>query len=279
MSLSKRPPENMLKLQSRARKYIQVEKNIKKTVVNNEPVGGKKRKTDQEYDVKDKYPRVSKETDLTPKKGGPGKKFTEYARLNAPKIQIFMKIEKDRDVHWPKPLKTDPAKLDKRKYYRFHKVVGHDTDECRQLKDEIKFLIRKRRLIGSSKNSIKAYAREVMHIIGEAPKRAKTGVEMTFDDFDLEGVKFSHDDPLVITHIIGNNPVMRVIVDNEASVDILLYDTFIRMGYNDSQLTPVDMPIYGFAGVECLVEGIIKLPLTMGQEPRQSHIDVKFYGG
>ncbi|XP_074374750.1 uncharacterized protein LOC141715170 [Apium graveolens] len=93
---------------------------------------------------------------------------------------------------------------------------------------------------------------------------------MVFDDLDLEGVKFNHDDPLVITPIIGNSLVKRVLVDNGASVDILLYDTFIRMGYNDSQLTPTDMPIYGFAEVECSVDGIIKLPLTMGQEPRQA---------
>ncbi|XP_074355706.1 uncharacterized protein LOC141695353 [Apium graveolens] len=91
---------------------------------------------------------------------------------------------------------------------------------------------------------------------------------MTFDDSDLEGFKFHHDDPLVITSIIINNPVKRVLVDNGALVDILLYGTFIRMGYNDSQLTPTDMPIYGFAGVKYPIEGIIKLPLTMG--PRQS---------
>ena len=30
------------------------------------------------------------------------------------------------------------------------------------------------------------------------------------------------------------------------------------------------MPIYGFAGVECPVEGIINLPTTIGQEPRQA---------
>ena len=58
---------------------------------------------------------------------------------------------------------------------------------------------------GLSKNSRKAYTREVMHIVGEAPKRARTGVTMAFDDYDLEGVKFPHDDPLVITLIIGNS--------------------------------------------------------------------------
>ncbi|KAL8148259.1 hypothetical protein AgCh_005574 [Apium graveolens] len=271
---------------------------MRKTVVSNEPAGGKKRKNDLEYIAKDKYPRTEKNPDSTPKKGGPGQKFTEYAKLNAPRSQILMEIEKERDIRWPKPLKADPTKPDKRKYCRFHKDDGHDTDECRQLKDEIEFLIRKGRLSKYTgeggyrnnngrrnfedrrrdqddhgrnpqprdRNSRKAYTREVMHIVGEAPKRARTGVTMTFDDSDLEGVKFHHDDPLVITPIIGNSPVKMVLIDNHSSMDILLHDTFLRMGYNDSQLTPTDMPIYGFAGVECPVEGIIRLPTTVAAD-------------
>ncbi|KAL8103407.1 hypothetical protein AgCh_027832 [Apium graveolens] len=228
MSLDKRPPESMLQLQDRAGKYIKVEESMRKTVVSNEPAGGKKQKTDLEYIAKDKYPRTEQNPDSTPKRGGPGQKFTEYAKLNAPRSQILMEIEKDRDIRWPKLLKADPAKLDKSKYCRFHKDVGYDTDECRQLKDKIEFLIRKGRLnkyigdggdrsnnvrknfddrrrdqeeqgrnpqprgpvintifggprprgpvintifggptvAGLSKNSRKAYAREVMHIIG-----------------------------------------------------------------------------------------------------------------
>ena len=30
------------------------------------------------------------------------------------------------------------------------------------------------------------------------------------------------------------------------------------------------MPIYGFNGVECNIEGIIQLPVTIGQEPREA---------
>ncbi|XP_074356102.1 uncharacterized protein LOC141695786 [Apium graveolens] len=115
-----------------------------------------------------------------------------------------------------------------------------------------------------------------MHVVGEAPKWAKTGVSMVFDDFDLEGVKFPHDDPLVIIPIIGNNPIKRVLVENGASLDILLYDTFIKMGYNDYRLTPTDMPIYGFARIECPMEGIIKLHLTMRKEPKQAMQMLKF---
>ncbi|XP_074326888.1 uncharacterized protein LOC141664832 [Apium graveolens] len=145
-SLAKRPPENMLQLQSRARKYIQVEESMKKTMVNNEPTGGKKRKTNQEYSAKDKYPRVNKEADSPLKKRIPGQKFAKYARLNSSRSQILMEIEGDTEVCWPNPLKADPSNIDKSKYYRFYKDAGHDTDDYRRLKDEIEFLIHKERL-------------------------------------------------------------------------------------------------------------------------------------
>ncbi|XP_074374575.1 uncharacterized protein LOC141714984 [Apium graveolens] len=63
---------------------------------------------------------------------------------------------------------------------------------------------------------------------------------------------------------------MRVLVDNGVSMDILFHDTFIRMGYNNSHLTPSDAPIYGFNHVECKVEGAIQLPVTIGEEPREA---------
>ncbi|XP_074360738.1 uncharacterized protein LOC141700982 [Apium graveolens] len=91
-----------------------------------------------------------------------------------------------------------------------------------------------------------------------------------YGDPDLEGLKFPQDDPLVITPIIGNCPVMRVLVDNGASVDILFHDKFIKMSYNDSQLTSSNAPIYGFIYVECKVEGAIQLPVTIGEEPREA---------
>ena len=116
-------------------------------------------------------------------------------------------------------------------------------------------------------NPRKAYAREVLQIIGGPSKKARIETIISFNDDDLEGIKFPHDDPLVIMPVIGNSSVKRVLVDGGALVDILFHEAFIRMGYNDSQLTPSNMPIYGFNGIETKVEGIIELPMTMGQEP------------
>ncbi|XP_063941292.1 uncharacterized protein LOC135149495 [Daucus carota subsp. sativus] len=115
-----------------------------------------------------------------------------------------------------------------------------------------------------------------MSIVGEPPKRAKIDYAMAFDNVDLEKVKFPHDDPLVITPVIGNSSVKRVLIDNGASVDILFYDAYEKMGYSDTQLTPSDMPIYGFNNVETKIEGMIQLPVTMGTEPRQATCMINF---
>ncbi|XP_074352147.1 uncharacterized protein LOC141691314 [Apium graveolens] len=93
---------------------------------------------------------------------------------------------------------------------------------------------------------------------------------LEFGDPDLKGLKFPQDDALVITLIIGNCSVMRVLVDNGAFMDILFHDTFLRMDYNDFQLTPSDTPAYGFNQVEYQVEGAIQLPVTIGEEPRKA---------
>ena len=43
----------------------------------------------------------------------------------------------------PDPLHGDHSKRNQKKYYRYHKDVGHTIEECITLKDEIKKLIRR----------------------------------------------------------------------------------------------------------------------------------------
>ena len=69
--------------------------------------------------------------------------------------------------------------------------------------------------------------------MGGPPKKDKTGVTISFGNEDLEGIKFPHDDPLVIIPVIGNSSVKRVLVDGGAFVDILFHEEFLRMGYKD----------------------------------------------
>ena len=52
-----------------------------------------------------------------------------------------MEIEGKEYLRRPPPLKAKG--LDRRKYCRFHRGHGHNTEQCIQLKDEIEALIRR----------------------------------------------------------------------------------------------------------------------------------------
>ncbi|XP_074342642.1 uncharacterized protein LOC141680269 [Apium graveolens] len=261
MSLAKRPPESMLQLQDRAGKYIKVEESMKKTAVNNEPTGNKKRKMDQEYDAKDKYPRIAKSSDSSS-----SKKNQQPRQL---KDEIEYLIRRGKFGHFTKGEEAGGQKRDNDR--KDDDRRGNDRNRNPQPRGPVINMISGGpTTTGTIRNSRKVYAREVMCIVGEPSKRSKSEMTFEFGDPDLEGLKFPQDDTLVITPIIGNCLVMRVLVDNRAYVDILFHGTFIRMGYNDSQLTPSDAPIYDFNHMECKVEGAIQLPLTIGEEPREA---------
>ena len=51
-------------------------------------------------------------------------------------------------VHFrrPFPIWTERTKRDQNKYFRYHRDVGHDTNDCHELKDEIEDLIHQGKL-------------------------------------------------------------------------------------------------------------------------------------
>ncbi|MQM18035.1 hypothetical protein Taro_051021 [Colocasia esculenta] len=69
--------------------------------------------------------------------------FTNYTPLTVAPEQILEEIRNEAYVRWPQRMRSDPRKRDQNKYCRFHRDHGHDTSECRQLKDEIEDLIKR----------------------------------------------------------------------------------------------------------------------------------------
>ena len=57
-----------------------------------------------------------------------------------------MQIKDDPSLKWPKKMKGDPNKRNRNKYCHFHRDHDHDTDECFDLKQQIKNLIRQGKL-------------------------------------------------------------------------------------------------------------------------------------
>lgn len=76
-----------------------------------------------------------------------------------------------------------------------------------------------------------------------------------------------YDDAVVVSAIIANYYIRRILVGNGNSINVLFYDAFVRMNLSLERLRKVATPLVGFAGNSVGVEGDITLLVTIGIEP------------
>ncbi|GKV50051.1 hypothetical protein SLEP1_g56766 [Rubroshorea leprosula] len=73
-------------------------------------------------------------------------KYASYIPLTLPRSQILAQIQ-----HWvrrPPPPLHDFPRVNKSKHCDYHRVYGHNTEDCQHLKDELEFLARNGKLEG-----------------------------------------------------------------------------------------------------------------------------------
>ncbi|GKV34408.1 hypothetical protein SLEP1_g42783 [Rubroshorea leprosula] len=212
-------------------------------------------------------------------------KEPNYNPLNSSRSQILAQIQ-----HWvkrPPPQTHDSSQADRSKYCDYHRVYGHNTEDCQSLKDELEFLAR-----SYSSESSRAYRGCPFNRHGQGQKAA------TQNQKDHRGVGYGgipppsgtiniifggepdvvmpHADPFVATVHIGNHNVNKVFIDTGSSPDILYWSCFQKMQLNPSSLQKYEGPIYGFDNQPVLVEGVITLPIYVGSEPRFRMASVSF---
>ncbi|GKV48654.1 hypothetical protein SLEP1_g55455 [Rubroshorea leprosula] len=112
---------------------------------------------------------------------------------------------------------------------------------------------------GMSSKQRKLYVREVKHQ-NRAQKRKLDDADwkdqpITFTTADFKGVVTPHNDPLVISVMINNCQVQRVLVDTGSAPDIMYYHCFESLGLDLALLQRYDGPIYGFNNQPVSVEG------------------------
>ena len=69
---------------------------------------------------------------------------------------------------------------------------------------------------------------------------------ITFTDEDFGRLTSLSLDPLVVTMIVANKHVRRIMVDTGSFTDILFYDAFVRMGLSESQINLRKSSLSGF---------------------------------
>jgi hypothetical protein len=99
---------------------------------------------------------------------------------------------------------------------------------------------------------------------------------IVFTDEDLQGIVLPHDDALVVTLLISNYNVHKVLIDTGSSADILFMGAFERMAIDKGRILPMTTPLVGFNGEKVHPVGTISLPVTAGFEPVQSTVMIDF---
>ncbi|GAV64609.1 hypothetical protein CFOL_v3_08127, partial [Cephalotus follicularis] len=164
------------------------------------------------------------------------------------------------------------------KYCQYHRDHGHNAEECMHLKNQIEDLILKghlRKYVGRDPlQGRREHREEVLH-----NKRLKTGGEeevISFSEANLEGVRFPHDDPVVITLHMELFTMKRILIDRGSSADILYKQAFDQLRIPEDQLRLVKTPLVGFVGEMVHPLGAIELSVVAGTTLCQTQVQMTF---
>ncbi|KAK4855855.1 hypothetical protein QYF36_011744 [Acer negundo] len=207
-------------------------------------------------------------------------KYNSYTPLTGDQEDILSVIEDKELAKYPRQQSAN-ARRDTIKYFRFHKDHGHDTSKCFQLRDHIESLIRDRHLKDFTLRRDKHGGRQDGRGGGQdrkrEPKRGKEGwYPIVFTANDAEGIDAKPNDAIVVGIQIALRDVLRVMIDNGSSADILSARVYDELRLDRKDLEPFHVPLKGFWGAEVRSLRAVKVPIRFGTAPCRRTILLDF---
>ena len=160
-SISKNPQASMAEVLAKAKKYINGEEALiskrESSSTRKEKSGTDKRqgRSPKRQNDQEKSPRKNREQspkrrgNLRDRRGPPQferrRRYSpqRFTPLTASVSQVLHEVRNEQFLRWPTQMKSNPAARDNTKYCEFHRDYGHRTDNCIQLKKEIKYLMQR----------------------------------------------------------------------------------------------------------------------------------------
>ncbi|GJU76142.1 reverse transcriptase domain-containing protein [Tanacetum coccineum] len=186
-----------------------------------------------------------------PRDGRGSNKFTP---LNRTPKEIF--AAESGKFKPPPPMVPPPDKRSSNKFCEFHNDKGHSTDECMQLKKQIKELLWHR--VTRQKVTL-----SFAHVN-----------EITFPPLSVnKGTK----GPLVIEEEIRGHAIHRMYVDEGSSMEVLYEHCFNRLRPEiKSQMVPATTSLTGFSGETIWPLGQLRLLVTIGDAKHFTKVWMNF---
>jgi len=97
-----------------------------------------------------------------------------------------------------------------------------------------------------------------------------------FTDEDFQAIDLEQDDPTVITLEIIEYAVIKTLVDQGSSVDILFWVTFQKINLREKDIIPCQEEIIGFLGERVDIKGFIFLRTTFGKGNVTKTIKIRY---
>ncbi|XP_076889150.1 uncharacterized protein LOC143539511 [Bidens hawaiensis] len=199
----------------------------------------------------------------------------------------------------PQPL-TRRSFLDAKKHCSYHDDIGHNTNECRSLRNEIEAAVKSGKLghlvKGGKPDNGKAPVRDIQ---GPSKKQIKDlNIHMIQGGYNTEKKRKNSDDeewknepvifprikggpnsknPLIITALFGHYRSQYIFFDTGSTSDIMYAQCFDQLDEEDKErLKPIHAPVSGFGGEIMHPLGVISFPVTLSDGLHSRIEEVEF---
>ncbi|XP_057981172.1 uncharacterized protein LOC131166602 [Malania oleifera] len=153
--------------------------------------------------------------------------------------------------------------------YEQKKPNGDDKEE--QIVGEIVVIFGGLTSGGDSRGARKRYTKKVLLKEKREPngKRQKQEDTITFNSEDEEGTQQPHDGALVVSLLVVNYKVRRMLINNRSSINIIFWSVLQGMKISKELLKSISTPLVGFGGDIVHPVGMLALSVTIGTTPQQ----------